>query len=112
MPARVSTVVSPRCRLGVLIAVAALLIVPPIVRATATMKSPSPLRLNRGFETPPSKADAVIGLELTTAATAAHNRLEPPRPARTLRPLASFVPLGRHDDSPDPLRGPPASSIR
>ena len=52
------------CRISVLfVVIAALFVVPPIVRATATIKSSSPIRLNRGFETPPSKGDVMMSPE-------------------------------------------------
>jgi hypothetical protein len=96
-------------RVAVVVAVAALFFVPPIVRATSTIKSPSPLRLNRGFETPPSKADVVGSLEQVAQPSAL--RLEPLRLSH-LPLLQPAVPHTPTDGSPDPQRGPPAPTLR
>jgi hypothetical protein len=96
-------------RVAAVLAVAALFFVPPIVRATSTIKSPSPLRLNRGFETPPSKADVVSSLEQVVQPSAP--RLEPLRRGQLplLQPAVPHTPI---DGSPDPQRGPPTLTLR
>jgi hypothetical protein len=98
-------------RIGVVVAVAALFIAPPLVRATSTIKSSSPLRLNRGFETPPSKADAVLSLEQVAEPVSADTR-EPPQAGRQSFSGDTSVPVAPSDHSPDPQRGPPASTLR
>ena len=92
-------------RVAAVAALAALFFVPPIVRATSTIKSHAPLRLNRGFETPPSKADAVSLEQAVQPASAP--RLEPLRPGQ-LPLVPSAVAHAPTDGSPDPERGPPA----
>jgi hypothetical protein len=94
------------------VVIAGLLVVPPIVRATATITSSSPIRLNRGFETAPSKGNVVTSPEQASAPGSAH---EPELPH--VRPLllarddfrATVAPS---DHSPDPQRGPPAVALR
>jgi len=101
-----------RMRSWITALVIALVLVPPLVRATQTLDSPSPtaIRLNRGFDAPETKCRVVPPL-------AAVARLAPepvPSPLAALRghervetPLA----VGRHDSPPDALRGPPSSLI-
>jgi hypothetical protein len=110
MSTKTFTVV-PRRIAVVVVAVAALLFVPPVVRATSTIKSSAPLRLNRGFETPPSKADVVTSLERVAEPESAHT-IPPPRVKRLPLPPAPSLPLARSDHSPDPQRGPPAFTRR
>jgi hypothetical protein len=112
MSTNASTVVIRGRRVGVLLVViAALFLVPPIVRATSSIKSSSPIRLNRGFETPPSKADAATSLE-RSAEPVSIREPEPPHTVR--RPLSrgeSRV-ATPSDHSPDPQRGPPTDTLR
>jgi hypothetical protein len=104
--------VTPRFRVGITLLVSALLIVPAVVRAAGTLEGsrPSPVRLSRGFELPPTKCNvappvntAMVVVVLSEPAT---------------------VPLGRHasnvdepvsaapsDCAPDPLRGPPVTPL-
>src|SRR5689334_17103481 len=93
-------------RIGVLITVAAILFVPAIVRATSTLRSVAPLRLNRGFETPPSKTVAVTSIEQISepASTATFEPTLVGRRAAPPDPRASSTPS---EHSPDPQRGPP-----
>jgi hypothetical protein len=104
-----SAIVTLSRRVAVVIAVAALFFVPPIVRATSRIKSPAPLRLNRGFETPPSKADAVSSLEQASQAASAP-RLEPLRLGQLsfVQPAVARTPT---NGSADPQRGPPALTL-
>jgi hypothetical protein len=96
--------------IAVVVTVVALFFVPPIVRATSTLKSSAPLRLNRGFETPPPKADAVRSLEQAFQPASAP-RLEPLRLSQ-LPLLQTPLPHTPTDHSPEPQRGPPAFPLR
>ena len=107
-----STVTRRRRNSVLFFVIAALFVVPPIVRATATIKSSSPIRLNRGFETPPSKGDVVTSLEQATTPAST-------LPAGTAARRASAGLARQHphvvapsDRSPDPQRGPPSITFR
>ena len=95
-----SAIVTLSRRVAVVIAVAALFFVPPIVRATSRIKSPAPLRLNRGFETPPSKADAVSANGLP-GCFSAQARTAATRPTVTVQPAVARTADQR---LPDPAR--------
>jgi hypothetical protein len=96
-----------RARVAILIVVGALCVVPALVRATYSFSTTSPLRLNRGFERPPSKATVappaqavVLPLLDTDTGSAAPEHWPAPVDIVTLR---SFF-----ETPPDALRGPPA----
>jgi hypothetical protein len=107
------TIVTRSRRHSVLfVVIAALFVVPPIVRATARIKSSSPIRLNRGFETPPSKGDVVASLEPIAASASTHEPERPPvRPQLRSRDDARPV-VVPSERAPDPQRGPPAVTLR
>ena len=112
MSTNASTVVIRGPRVGVLVVViAALLVVPPIVRATSTIKSSSPIRLNRGFETPPSKGDAATSLERAAEPVSIHEP-EPTHTGQRLPSRSESHAATPSDHSPDPKRGPPTATIR
>jgi hypothetical protein len=106
-----STVTRRRRNSVLFFVIAALFVVPPIVRATATIKSSSPIRLNRGFETPPSKGDVVMSLEqaITPAST---YRPEQPHVGPRLFTRDNTHIVAQSDRSPDPQRGPPSITVR
>ncbi|HEY7169972.1 MAG TPA: hypothetical protein VH417_03935 [Vicinamibacterales bacterium] len=93
-----------------LLLVATIALVPPLVRATARFGADqsTPLRLNRGFESPPSKCTIAPPLDL-------HGQVVPTLvvsihvewfDAPGNEPLPNPAP----SHSPDPLRGPPLRS--
>jgi hypothetical protein len=99
-------------RTGVLfLVIATLFVLPPIVRATATIRSSSPIRLNRGFETPPTKGDD----ETTLQQAAEPASLLEPEPAVVVERAPAqdeSSTLAPSDHTPDPQRGPPAFALR
>jgi hypothetical protein len=93
--------------------VAVILFVPPLVRATQHFDrgtTPSPLRLNRGFDAPEAKCHVAPPDDLSVRSVV----LEDPRSGQVVRRSSAVdeptpdLPLG---SSPDPLRGPPLSHI-
>jgi hypothetical protein len=94
-----------------LLLVATIAFVPPLVRATARMApdTSSPLRLNRGFDAPPTKSTVVPPVDLPFE-TVQHLSL-PVRVERFGAPVHEPVPEPPLDPSPDPLRGPPVPSL-
>jgi hypothetical protein len=101
------TVVTRHRQVGIAVIVAALFIVPPFVRATFPIgSSSSPIRLTRGFETPPSKAD-VPSLE-QVAGVISLRAPEDPRAAHCSPDLTESKIASQADRAPDLERGPPA----
>jgi hypothetical protein len=94
-----------------LLLVATIAFVPPLVRATARIApdTSSPLRLNRGFDAPPTKCTVVPPAELPFE-TIQHLPL-PIRVERFAAPANDPVPEPPLGPSPDALRGPPAPSL-
>ncbi len=112
MSTHTSTVTRGRRTSVLFVVIAALLIVPPIVRATATIKSSSPIRLNRGFETPPSKGN-VVTLAEQASAPASPREPELPRVAPLLLAGGDVrTTVAPSDHSPDLQRGPPVIALR
>lgn len=104
------TVVTRSRQAGIVVIIAALFVVPPIVRATSRVGSSSPIRLNRGFETPPAKADVLTSLEQVAVLTPLHIPEAPlgaRRPSRFVEPTL----VAQCDRVPDLERGPPASHV-
>lgn len=101
------TVVTRYGRAALLVIVGALCVVPPLVRATFSGSSSSPIRLNRGFESPPTKGDE------TTQSEQVADSVPPivPEPARIDRRVTSIdhpVLHAVHVPAPDAKRGPPS----
>lgn len=91
--------------------VATIAFVPPLVRATARMSpdTSSPLRLNRGFDGPPTKCTIVPPADLPFEIVE-----HPPQPIYVHRVDApGNEPLPDSPPAPpsDPLRGPPVSAL-
>jgi hypothetical protein len=104
------TVVTRRRQVGIVVIIAALFVVPPIVRATSPVGSSSPIRLNRGFETPPVKAGVLMSLE-EVAALVSLGIPQAPLTARRSPRLVESTIVGQADRTPDLERGPPASDV-
>jgi hypothetical protein len=95
-----------RARVAILVTVAALCVVPALVRATFSGSTSTPIRLNRGFERPPAKATIA---PLTVAVTAVpHQETGLSRIDRRAPAVDEFVPDAAPVRPPDTLRGPPA----
>ena len=101
------TVVTRSRQVSILVIIAALLVVPPIVRATSPIGASSPIRLNRGFETPPAKA-VVPSIEQVGVLVSLHAPEMPPAVRRSSHLVEPRI-VGQADRAPDPERGPPAS---
>jgi hypothetical protein len=99
--------IAGRARVAILVTVAALCVVPALVRATFSGSTSTPIRLNRGFERPPAKA--TIARPLTVAVTAVpHQETGLSRIDRRAPAVDEFAPDAAPVRSPDALRGPPA----
>jgi len=100
-----------RFRVVLLALVAAILVVPALVRASGsvTHKSTSPLRLNRGFEAPAAKA-SVTALRLLVEVSPCHADVEL-RASWTCTHVDEAIPHAPSHRPPDVLRGPPATSF-
>jgi hypothetical protein len=101
-----STPIASRIRVVILVMVAALCVVPALVRATFSGSPTTPIRLNRGFELPPAKSTlpppqsvAVIPVGYDSAEPATRERFSPV--AHHIGPVRST------EYALDPLRGPP-----
>ena len=101
-----------RIRVAILVIVAALCVVPPLVRATFSGSSATPIRLNRGFELPPAKATlpppqrvAVMPVSYDSAEPATRERFSP------ITCEVGVGPLSAPAHAPDPLRGPPLPTV-
>jgi hypothetical protein len=97
-----------RACLGLFMAVMALILVPPLVRATSTGFGSSPIRLNRGYEAPPAKCSIEPPGEAAPHA-------EPPDAAAVPHAFAlvssadQSLPSSLLAFAPDDQRGPPDS---
>jgi hypothetical protein len=110
MPSRSSTPVASRIRVAILVMVAALCVVPALVRATFSGAPTTPIRLNRGFELPPAKS--TLPPPQTVAVTAVRpDRAEPVTRERLSQNPGEIRLVARHEYAPDPLRGPPILPI-
>ena len=95
-----------RARVAILVTVAALCVVPALVRATFSGSTSTPIRLNRGFERPPAKA--TIAPPATVAiAPAPHQETGLSRIDRRGPAVDEVAPHAAPVRSPDALRGPP-----
>jgi len=101
-----------RLRIATAVLLAAtVLCVPPLVRATAHFgaDTASPLRLNRGFESPPSKCTVEPPVDVRGQAVP---RLVPSVHVEWFdAPASEPQPHSAPSQSPDPLRGPPPVSL-
>jgi hypothetical protein len=97
------------CRVGIVLLALVVLVVPPLVRATDSLKSSAAplLRLNRGFNGPETKSKlappAAQPIDALAASEAAPPRSAGRKPAT--RQPAAYLPSNQ---TPDVLRGPPA----
>jgi hypothetical protein len=94
-----------------LLLVATIAFVPPLVRATAHFgtDTASPLRLNRGFESPRSKCTIAPPIDLRGQSVPP---LVPSIHAEWFdAPANEPLPHSAPSQSPDPLRGPPVLSL-
>lgn len=106
MPSRSSTPIAYRIRVAILVMVAALCVVPALVRATFSGSRTTPIRLNRGFELPPAKS--TLPPPQTVAVTPVrHDRAEPVTRERFSRVPGEICLVAPPEYAPDPLRGPP-----
>jgi hypothetical protein len=104
------TVVTRSRQAGIVVIIAALFVVPPIVRATFPIGASTPIRLNRGFETPPAKAGVLTTLE--QAAVLVSLGVPRERSATVRHPhLVVAAIVHQADRAPDLERGPPAIHI-
>ena len=111
-----SEIPAPRAgRIGIIsvvfFVIGALIAVPPFIRAVGTSPTSSPLlRLNRGFEAPPVKADVAPA---DSASAPPVLVVEPPSPHVERKAALSTEPLPEStlDGAPDPLRGPPRTAV-
>ena len=106
MTGRSSVRIAGRARVAILVTVAALCVVPALVRATFSGSTSTPIRLNRGFERPPAKA--TIAPPATVAiAPAPHQETGLSRIDRRGPAVDEVAPHAAPVRSPDALRGPP-----
>jgi|SRR4051794_39279024 hypothetical protein len=91
----------------IILIVATIAMVPPLVRATARpgAETSSPIRLNRGFQQPPSKCIVIPPADAPPQS--AQQLLLPIRGERFDAPLDDPLPDSTRSPSVDPLRGPP-----
>jgi hypothetical protein len=107
MTERSSMRIAGRVRVAILVTVAALCVVPALVRATFSGSTSTPIRLNRGFELPPGKATiappATVAVAPVSDEETGLSRIDRRAPVRDeVAPEAAPV------RPPDALRGPPA----
>jgi len=97
-----------RLRVVVFLLVSVLLVVPPVVRAAGHLpvSKPSPLRLSRGFELPPTRSVVVPPTETVPPVSSAAEPAAPPV-CRRASAADDALPISPPDRSPDALRGPP-----
>src|SRR5689334_4914954 len=100
-----------RARLAILLVVAALCVVPALVRATYTPSGASTVRLNRGFSLPPAKSSVARPVQVAIVfAEPMHDDASLGRADHTVRCADETIPDAPPDRSPDALRGPPRTS--
>ena len=99
--------IAGRARVAILVIVAALCVVPALVRATFSGSTSTPIRLNRGFELPPGKASLAPPPNVAVAPVSHHetglSRIDRRAPA-----VDEVAPEAAPVRPPDALRGPPA----
>ena len=99
--------IAGRARVAILVTVAALCVVPALVRATFSGSASTPIRLNRGFERPPAKATIAPPPDVAVAPVP-HQETSLSRIDRRAPAVDDVAP----DTAPvlplDALRGPPA----
>jgi hypothetical protein len=97
-----------RPRAVAVLLIAVMFCVPPLVRATARLKSNAvtQFRLNRGFHLPESKLKVAPPLSRPAQLP---STMEPPllQVVGSVPPIDEVVLCFQHDRSPDPQRGPP-----
>jgi len=92
---------------GIFFVIAALLLAPPLVRAMRVGAGVPPIRLNRGFEQPPPKADIAPPADVAASAIALPAPPEPSFAGRARVHADELRTYAPPDRAPDPLRGPP-----
>ena len=104
-------------RYGVLLIGTALVLVPSVVRARQTVapsdKIPTSIRLNWNGDAPPTKADRLLPDAAHAVALVPSGLREQPHVRHVERQRCAFetpAPTPPLDNTPDVLRGPPASS--
>lgn len=101
--------VAGHIRVGVLLMLATLAVVPALVFATHQGATPS-LRLTRGFNAPPEKCT----ITPPAAVVQSVSRHEPQTPhghPAAAAVLSESIPESPPEHAPDTLRGPPAGSL-
>jgi len=101
-----------RYRVAAALVAGVILLLPPLLRASAHLRRPndSPItfRLNRGFDVPLTKSTIAPPPEGSSEDVAGAHAVLARLPRRV--PIDSQPPcLDQHFQSPDPLRGPPAT---
>jgi hypothetical protein len=91
----------------IILIVATIAMVPPLVRATARpgADTSSPIRLNRGFQQPPSKCIVVPPADAPPQSV--QHLMLPTQVNRFDAPRDESLPDSARSPSLDPLRGPP-----
>ena len=105
MTRRSSVRIAGRARVAILVTVAALCVVPALVRAT--FSGSTPIRLNRGFERPPAKA-TIAPPPTVAVAPVSHQETDLSRVDRRAPAVDEDAPHAAPVRPPDALRGPPA----
>jgi hypothetical protein len=99
--------IAGRARLAILVTVAALCVVPALVRATFSGSTSTPIRLNRGFELPPGKATIAPPANVAVAPVSDEetglSQVDRRAPA-----VDEVAPDAAPVRPPDTLRGPPS----
>jgi hypothetical protein len=104
-----SITIHGRARFTVLVMVAALFVVPALVRATFSSSPTSLIRLNRGFERPPAKCQ--IPPPVVLVAALSRSEAEPPKLDLLVPVFDAPAPDAPPEGSPDAFRGPPIPSL-
>lgn len=111
MPMMLSNISHVRFR--ALVIVAALVCLPPLVRATQPLdpgSGPQPIRLNRGFAAPEAKAQVAPPSQIVIARAITRDAPQVPELTHPPRPVGDAIP-DSPDASPDTLRGPPVRPL-
>jgi hypothetical protein len=98
-----------RARVTILVMIAALFVVPALVRATFSASQTSLIRLNRGFERPPAKCQ--IPPPVVIVAALSRSEAEPPKLDLLVPVFEAPAPDAPPEGSPDAYRGPPIPSL-
>jgi hypothetical protein len=102
----VNSSMAGRARIAILVIVAALFVVPVLVRATFSPSPSSPIRLNRGFERPPAKSQ-LAPPHVAVLRSPSLDGCEPSPLDRDLPDLDTAITPDPPERSPE-TRGPPA----